>query len=106
MMWNEIILVAGMAAVTFLIRWPPLALVSRIALPQPVVDALKFIPPAVLAAIVVPAMLTPNGTLDVHPGNAYLVAGAASGLLAWRTRNLLATILFGMIFFLIWRRLW
>ncbi len=106
MIWNEIILVTGMAAVTLLIRWPPLALASRVALPQPVVDALKFIPPAVLAAIVVPAMLTPNGTLDVHPSNAYLVAGVASGLLAWRTRNLLATILFGMIFFLIWRRLW
>lgn len=106
MIWNEIILVTGMAAVTFLIRWPPLVLASRVALSQPVVDALKFIPPAVLAAIVVPAMLTPNGTLDVHPGNAYLVAGVVSGLLAWRTRNLLATILFGMIFFLIWRRLW
>lgn len=78
----EILLVAGMAAVTFLIRWPTLALVSRIALPQSVIDALKFIPPAVLAAIVVPAMFTPNGALNLHPENAYLVAGGR--LVCWR----------------------
>ncbi|BAM00606.1 MULTISPECIES: AzlD domain-containing protein [Caldilinea] len=106
MTFYEIVLVAGMATVTFLIRWPTLALVSRITLPKPLVDALQFIPPAVLAAIVVPAMLTPNGALDLHPGNAYLIAGVVSGLLAWRTHNLLATILFGMTFFLIWRWLW
>jgi branched-subunit amino acid transport protein len=35
-----------------------------------------------------------------------LVAGVASGVIAWRTRNLLATIVLGMSFFLIWRWLW
>lgn len=103
---QEIVLVAGMAAVTFLVRWPVLALVSRITLPQAVLDGMKFIPPAVLAAIIAPAMFTPTGTLDLHPRNAYLVAGIASGLIAWRTRNLLATIVLGMAIFLIWRWLW
>ncbi|MFO7634512.1 MAG: AzlD domain-containing protein [Caldilinea sp.] len=103
---NEFVLVAGMAAVTFLVRWPVLALVSRITLPQVVLDGMKFIPPAVLAAIIAPAMLMPAGTIDLSLSNAYLVAGLAAGLIAWRTRNLLATIVLGMALFLIWRWLW
>jgi branched-subunit amino acid transport protein len=102
----EIALIAGMAAVTFLVRWPVLALVSRITLPQVILDGLKFIPPAVLAAIIAPAMIMPSGKIDLHPSNAYLMAGIVAGLLAWRTRNLLATIMFGMAFFVIWRWLW
>ncbi|MBE2240657.1 MAG: AzlD domain-containing protein [Caldilineaceae bacterium] len=103
---RELVLVAGMVAVTFLARWPVLALVSRVTLPQVVLDGLKFIPPAVLAAIIAPAMIMPAGAIDLRATNAYLVAGVASGVIAWRTRNLLATIVLGMSFFLIWRWLW
>lgn len=103
---QEIVLVAGMAAVTFLVRWPVLALVSRVTLPQVVLDGMKFIPSAVLAAIIAPAVFTPAGALDLRLSNAYLVAGVTSGLIAWRTRNLLATIVLGMVIFLIWRWLW
>ena len=103
---REILLVAGMAAVTFLVRYPVLALVSRITLPQVMLDGMKFIPPAVLAAIIAPAMFMPAGSLDLGPSNAYLVAGLAAGLIAWRWRNLLATIVLGMAIFLFWRWLW
>lgn len=103
---EELALVAGMALVTFLVRWPVLALVSRVTLPPVILDGMKFIPPAVLAGIVAPAIFAPAGTLDLHLSNAYLVAGAAAGLIAWRTRNLLATIVAGMSLFLIWRWLW
>jgi branched-subunit amino acid transport protein len=103
---NEWLLVAGMALVTFAVRWPVLTLVGRIPLPAPVLDALKFIPPAVLTAIIVPAVLMPGGTLDLRLSNAYLVAGAASALIAWRTRNLLLTIVLGMAIFLGWRMVW
>jgi len=103
---QEAVLVAGMAAVTFLVRWPVLALVSRINLPRPVLDSMKFIPPAVLTAIVVPAMLMPAGSLEIDIANAYLVAGMAAGIIAFRTRNLLLTIVLGMALFLFWRWLW
>ena len=92
---REILLVAGMAAVTFLVRYPVLALVSRITLPQ-----------VMLAAIIAPAMFMPAGSLDLGHSNAYLVAGLAAGLIAWRWRNLLATIVLGMAIFLFWRWLW
>jgi len=103
---SEILLVAGMALVTFLVRYPVLALVSRITLPQVMLDGMKFIPPAVLAAIIAPAMFMPDGALDLHLSNAYLVAGIAAGLIAWRARNLLTTIVLGMTIFLFWRWLW
>ena len=99
----EILMIVGMMAVTFGVRYPVLALVSRFTLPRPVLEALKFIPPAVLTAIIVPAVLMPNGTLDVSYTNAYLVAAVASALLAWRTKNLLLTIVMGMLIFLGWR---
>ena len=51
-------------------------------------------------------MLMPTGTLDISVTNAYLVAGVASGAIAFRTRNLLLTIVLGMAIFLIWRWFW
>ena len=100
---NEFLLVAGMALVTFGVRWPVLTVVGRIPLPQPVLDAMKFIPPAVLTAIIVPTVLMPAGVLDLSLENAYLMAGVAAALIAWRTRNLLLTIVLGMAIFLGWR---
>mgnify|MGYP000933655609 CR=1 FL=1 len=101
----EIMLVAGMFLVTFGVRYPVLALVSRVTLPPAVLGALKFIPPAVLTAIIVPAVLQPRGQLDMSLGNAYLIAAVAAALISWRTKNLLLTIVLGMAIFLGWR-LW
>lgn len=101
----ELLMVAGMMLVTFGVRYPVLALVSKLPMPERLLNALKFIPPAVLAAIVAPAVFMPNGTLDLHFSNAYLIAGSVSALIAWRTRNLLLTIVLGMVVFLGWRLL-
>jgi branched-subunit amino acid transport protein len=99
----EILMVIGMMAVTFGVRYPVLALVSRLSLPPAVLDALKFIPPAVLTAIVIPAVLMPAGQVNFGLDNAYLIAGIAAALISWRTKNLLLTIVLGMAIFLGWR---
>jgi branched-subunit amino acid transport protein len=96
----EILMIAGMTLVTFGVRYPVLALVSKVTLPPAVMDALKFIPTAVLTAIIVPAVIMPAGAIDLSLSNAYLVAAVASALLAWRTRNLLLTIVLGMLIFM------
>ncbi len=100
---NDLLLVAGMAAVTFGVRYPVLVLVGKIPLPDSVFRALRYVPPAVLTAIIVPAVLMPEGTVDVSPTNAYLVAGIASALVAWRSKSLLLTIIIGMVVMLIWQ---
>ncbi len=51
-------------------------------------------PPAARAAIVAPALLRPEGHLDlIQPRFA---AGVLAGLVAWRTRNIALTLLVGM----------
>ena len=96
-------MILGMALVTFGVRYPILALVSKIQLPGSILSPLKFVPPAVLSAIILPEVLISKGDLQLNFGNSELVASLAAGLIAWRTKNLLLTIVFGMLVFLGWR---
>ncbi len=103
---NDVLLIGGMALVTFAIRYPVLVLVGKIPLPQPVFRALKFVPPAVLTAIILPSiLLSDNNRLDLRLTNAHLVAGLIAAVVAWRTRNVLLTIILGMLALWIWRAL-
>jgi len=102
---SEFFLVAGMALVTFAARYPVLAFFGRLNPPPYVLQALKFVPPAVLTALIVPSVLLPEGELAVQLQNAALVAGVLAALIAWRTRNLLLTIVLGMAAFWLWRAL-
>ncbi len=100
---NEVLLIVGMGAVTFATRYPLLALVGRVQLPARVVAALRFVPVAVLTAIIAPAMLRPQGEIALSPENSYLVGGIVAMAIAWATGNLLYTIAGGLAFFLVWR---
>lgn len=100
---NEIILIAGMVAVTFGVRYIPLLIMGRLNLPTRVMNGLRYVPVAVLTAITVPAMIMPQGTVNIQFANAYLYGGIAGVIIAWRTRNLLYTIVGSMVVFLLWR---
>ncbi len=103
---NEFLLILGMALVTFAVRYPVLVLVSKIPLPDRVFRALRYVPPVVLAAIIAPAVLIPDGKqINLAPSNSALIAGIIAGVIAWRTKNLLLTIVLGMALFLVWRAL-
>ncbi len=100
---REIILIAGMVAVTFAARYLPLVMAGRLRLPRIVETALRYVPVAVLTAITVPAVLMPKGTLAVEVGNPYLFGSLAAILVAWLTKRLLPTIAGGMAVFLFWK---
>jgi branched-subunit amino acid transport protein len=85
-----------MGLVTFAVRYPALALVGKMPLPARVSEALRYVPPAVLAAIIVPTVLMPNGPLEISLQNTRLLAGLVAAGVAWKTRNLLLTIVLGM----------
>ena len=102
---REILLIAGMLAVTFSVRWLPLLLAGRARLPRLVEAALRFVPVAVLTAITVPAVLMPAGTVELSLGNPHLFGGLAAVLIAWRSRKLLPTLVGGTAVFLLWRLL-
>jgi branched-subunit amino acid transport protein len=96
---NEGWMIAGMVAVTFGIRYFLFALADRVRLAPWIEGSLKFIPAAVLTAITLPAVLLPKGDWQVSFSNPYLIAAivaAAAGIL---TRNLLATIVVGLLVF-------
>ena len=57
---------------------------------------LRFIPPAVLFAIIAPRLLVVDGSLSVALGNERLLAGLAAFVVAWYTENIFATIVAGM----------
>lgn len=59
--------------------------------------SLVFIPPAILAALVFPELLTFEGTVTTLFLDARFLAGALSTVVAWRTGNMLATITVGMV---------
>ena len=88
--------IVGMGAATYATRLLPIVLLERMNLPLMVQRALRFVPPAVLSAIVFPELLMRDGALDISPGNARLMAGVVAGLVAWRTRNVILTIAVGM----------
>jgi branched-subunit amino acid transport protein len=86
---------AAIALGTWLIRISFIALMGRVEeIPPTVVRVLRFIPAAVLAAIVTPALTHATGAFD--PSTDRFVAGVVAALVAWRTRNVLATIVAGM----------
>ena len=101
---HELYLITAMAMVTFLIRYPLLAFSSRIKLPSQLIEALNYLPPAILTAIVVPEILMPtNAKIALSFTNARLIGAIAAILISWRTKNLLFTIIGGMLAFFIWQ---
>lgn len=72
--------------------------------PSPrVSEALRMIPPAAFAALAVPALLRPSGTLDLlSPG---VVAGLLAAAVAWRTRSIAATLGVGLVAVLVLEQL-
>jgi branched-subunit amino acid transport protein len=58
--------------------------------------ALRFVPVAVLTALIVPDLLLQNGNITLSLDNHRLLAGLLAVFIAWRTRNTLLTISAGM----------
>lgn len=90
------LIILSMGLVTFTLRLLPVLLLERVEIPLRVQQALRFVPLAVLSAIIFPEMLLPKGALDLSLGNARLLAGGLAMLVAWRTKNVLLTIGVGM----------
>jgi len=100
---TELILILGMAIVTFSIRYVLLGLASRIELPELLKESLKFIAPAVLTAITVPAVLMPAGVLAISFRNPYLISAGLAVVAGILSKNVLITIVVGLSGFFIYQ---
>ena len=82
---------------TFYTRFVMLSGWVAYSLPRWLVDALTFVPIAVLTAILVPAVLIDSATQQiVVVGNARVVAAVIAAIIALLTRNVIATISSGL----------
>lgn len=95
--------IAGMAVITYALRGSFLLAADAFRPSAMLERALRYVPPAVLAAIVVPALAQPSGA-SVGPVDVRLVAGAVAAVVAWRSRSIVATFAVGML--VLWGITW
>lgn len=100
--WGVII---GMAVLNFLVRFPPIAVVSRIELPAPIIRWLSFIPISVMGSLVALEVFRPGGIYRAPLTSPYVWAAVPSALLYWKTRSFLGATLAGVVSFVALRAL-
>lgn len=88
--------IAGVGLGTYLLRLSFILLWQWLTVPPLLDRALRYVPPAVLAALVVPALTRSGGAIDLSPENLRLIAGIIAGIVAWHSRNVLLTLATGM----------
>jgi len=89
--------ILGVSAATFLLRASFIVFADPQRFPKRFRQALAFVPPSVLAAIVIPGLVLPHGAFDLTPGNPRWIAGLVAVAVGVRTRSALACIAAGML---------
>lgn len=93
---NLWLLTLGMAVGAYALRLSFILFFGQRDLPKRLEQALRFVPSAVIAALVAPAFVNVGGVPQLSLGNDRLLAGALAALVAWRTKNVLWTTGIGM----------
>ena len=88
--------IAGAAGVTFALRISFIALLGRIEIPPFLERALRYVPAAVLTAVVIPLLFYADGALELSLGNERSIAGLVAALICWWTRSVPLTLVGGM----------
>ena len=86
---------------TYAIRLSFILFYGKKSMPPLLQQGLRFVPPAVLSAIIFPELLVREGELDLSFGNPRLLAGILAALVAWWTKNVILTIVAGMVILLL-----
>jgi branched-subunit amino acid transport protein len=97
-------IIVMMAGAVFLTRITSTVLL-RAGLPSWAIRCLRYVPTAVFAALIAPAVLMPKGVIAISLQNDYLLAGLLSAAVAWRFRNFAATVITGTALMVV-LRLW
>ena len=100
--WTVIV---GMALLNYAVRFPPVAIVSRMDLPKPVMRWLSFIPIAVMGALVASEVLRPAGRWSAPLTSPSLYAAVVTGIVFKLTRSFLGATVAGMASFVVLQRI-
>lgn len=95
---NEVIfIVIGMALVTYLPRMLSTVAFSRVDLPDPLLDWLKFVPVAILSSLLILSILAPDGNIFLSIRNPFILASIPVFIVAFKTENLTISVLCGIV---------
>ncbi|PLX40228.1 MAG: AzlD domain-containing protein [Deltaproteobacteria bacterium] len=95
-LFEYLLILLGMGAVTYLPRLLPLLFLTRWELPRWLVEWLELIPVAILAALLAPALLVDGKSLSVDFTRADFIVAIPTFLFAYRVRSLGGTVVVGM----------
>ena len=98
---DQLLLIFGMAVVTYVSRVSPLLLLSSKELNPQLMRWLEMVPPAVLAALLAPEILLHSSdgggkTLFLCADNLFLLAAIPTAIVGWLTKNFFGTVAVGM----------
>ena len=93
-----LLIFVGMAAVTYIPRFLPLALFTRLEIPDSIIRWLNYVPVAILAALLAPGVMMEEAELFISFGNPFLLAAVPTFITAIKTKNMMFTVFTGMIF--------
>ncbi len=89
-------IIFGMAVVTFLPRFLPMAFLTRWVIPERVKMGLGYIPTAILSAIVFPILFF-NGSGEVAFQPHSVLSALSVFIFSWRLKHLWASVILGML---------
>ena len=90
-----LILILGMALVTFLPRFFPMVFLTRRVLPERVKKGLDYFPISILSAIVFPILFfNGEGRMEIQPHS--LLSSIPVFLFAWKVKSLWGSVILGM----------
>ena len=98
-MAEYLMLLIGMGLVTYVPRWLPLHYLSRRALPEWFTQWLELIPPAILSALLVPALILEGKPRHIDLMRPELWVALPTFAFAWWTRSLGGTVIVGMLLY-------
>ena len=95
---SNISIIFAIGVGTYLIRLSFIGIVGDRVMPNWALVPLRYVAPAVLAALIAPAVLLNDGALDLSPAsNPRAIAALVALLLAWKTRSVPVVIAAGLI---------
>jgi branched-subunit amino acid transport protein len=94
--WAVII---GMAVSNFILRFAPIAIVSRMTLPAPVLRWLSYVPVSVMGALVAGEVIRPGGVWTNPTSGPSVYAAIITGFVFHYTRSFLGATVAGMVSF-------
>lgn len=90
-------IIVAIGAGSYLIRLSFIGILGTRTVPSWAQAPLRYVAPAVFAALVFPAVLLPEGTLEVMPrANPRLLAAVLAALTAWLTKSIGAAMVVGL----------